>query len=77
MATLCRLDGFCSLLFRILSRTRVSNIGMILLVLFGGGILGLFIYSGLAWFVQQCQTIDIEKAKENNAIVPVNPLLDL
>lgn len=54
-----------------------SNIGMILLVLFGGGLLGLFIYGGLAWIVQQCQTIDIEKAKENNAIVPANPLLDL
>ena len=25
MATLCRLDGFCSLLFRILSRTRVER----------------------------------------------------
>ena len=52
-------------------------IGQIILVLLGGGFLGLVILGGLAWLIQQCQKIDIEKAKENNAIVPSNSFMEL
>lgn len=45
-----------------------SIISGILLVLFCGGFLGVFILGGSAWIVEQFQKIDIEKAKEYNAI---------
>lgn len=37
-------------------------------MLFCGGFLGVFILGGSAWIVEQFQKIDIEKAKEYNAI---------
>lgn len=49
-----------------------SVIGPVLLVLFCGGILGLIVFGVIMWLIGQTQTIDIEKAKEYNAIVPEN-----
>lgn len=52
-------------------------IGQILLVLFGGGFLCLLVFGGLTWVIQQFQTIDIDKAKENNAIAPTDTIFEL
>ena len=49
-----------------------SVIGQVLLVLFCGGFLGLIVLGALSWLIDKTQQIDIEKAKEYNAIVPEN-----
>jgi len=54
-----------------------SIIGQILLVLFCGGLLGLLVLSGLCWLIKQIQTIDIDRAKEYNAIAPGDSFLEL
>ena len=49
-----------------------SVISIVLLDLFCGGFLGLIVLGALTWLIGKTQPIDIEKAKEYNAIVPEN-----
>lgn len=49
-----------------------SVIDQVLLVLLCGGFLGLFVFGALSWLIGKTQTIDIEKAREYNAIIPEN-----
>ena len=52
-------------------------IEQLFLVLFGGAFLGSLVFGGLTWIIQQFQTIDIDKAKENNAIAPADTVFEL
>ena len=66
--------GLISLIIRNLVQFPNENFGDIvnhfLLALIPGGILGAVIYCGLCVIIAKSHKIDVEKAKQNNAIAP-------